>query len=918
MDSDRQWKKCLWHTATAVLVTVCAFPDAATEHLGLYDSQDNLLLTADFNFDNSGKLTSREVMAPDGYFLRSSSLKRDGAGRITQEQWLNYNGQQIAEGAYSYGDSKVTYSLIDDGRPRAEASYPAGADRAKCALSNTGGMSVASVDYLRDTDGTPIRVELRDAAGKVLYYARLSSNPISGVTGRGAVHRSRIRLWDRGHGVVSARFTIDKSTDISLQSFNSAGRIVARHATDRYPAGTHTLTAGAAGGGAPGLYLVVLRVGDRRAIKRILVADKPAGRPTTHARSPLTKTLDGYTGAAKQAVSSESSALTADVVSPGFLLGMLALNGDLATTDYPRYSNPSDIVVSSDGSMLYVAERRAKRIALIDADTRNVLDHILLPNEPTGLALTADNATLYVTCSSERWPSGMLYPINTESKQVGAPVEVGFSAREPVLSPDEKRLYTCNVFVHTVSVVDLEAGNQVNEIKMVREPYAAAITPDGGTLVVTNNLPIGKAAFDDDDTISALISFVDLASGEVTSKRLTDGSHSLHGLSLTPDGKYGFATHVVGRYKFPANRIQFGWINSNNISILDVEQQKVLNVIDLDESTHGVANPWDAALTADGKRLCISHAGSAELTVVDVPGLLTKIQSLPSDSDLTRDLAFARDVRTRIHLRMHEPQTVEIHGDLVYIAGYLADSIAVVRLDEGTPKLTDWIALGNAPQTQERKGAIGFGDATQCFQQWQSCRSCHPFTRPDMLNWDLQKDGLGNPRNAKSMLWAHRTPPAHSDGGREDAGVAVRAGISFEQFTTPDETRATAIDTFLARLKPYPSPHLTEKGKLTERAKLGKELFENETVDCGICHISANRLYTDQERHTTGTGKDPTTGNTDWDTPTLIEVWRTAPYGHEGQYATMADLLRVPGHTNASSVLTTEQFQALMEYMSSL
>ena len=45
----------------------------------------------------------------------------------------------------------------------------------------------------------------------------------------------------------------------------------------------------------------------------------------------------------------------------------------------------------------------------------------------------------------------------------------------------------------------------------------------------------------------------------------------------------------------------------------------------------------------------------------------------------------------------------------------------------------------------------------------------------DGLNWDLLSDSLGNSKNAKSMLPAHRTPPALSTGIRPNAEVAVRA-----------------------------------------------------------------------------------------------------------------------------------------------
>ena len=43
------------------------------------------------------------------------------------------------------------------------------------------------------------------------------------------------------------------------------------------------------------------------------------------------------------------------------------------------------------------------------------------------------------------------------------------------------------------------------------------------------------------------------------------------------------------------------------------------------------------------------------------------------------------------------------------------------------------------------------------------------------LNWDLLNDGVGNPKNTRSLLLAHKTPPAMFLGVRANAEAAVRA-----------------------------------------------------------------------------------------------------------------------------------------------
>ena len=134
--------------------------------------------------------------------------------------------------------------------------------------------------------------------------------------------------------------------------------------------------------------------------------------------------------------------------------------------------------------------------------------------------------------------------------------------------------------------------------------------------------------------------------------------------------------------------------------------------------------------------------------------------------------------------------------------------------------------------TEARHGEMVFHDATLCFQHWHSCATCHPDARADALNWDLMNDGYGNPKNTKSMLLAHRTPPAMSEGVREDAEMAVRAGFRNILFTQVAEADAKAVDAYLKSLEPVPSPYLIH-GRPSGAANRGKDLFFSNRVGCG-------------------------------------------------------------------------------------
>ena len=54
-----------------------------------------------------------------------------------------------------------------------------------------------------------------------------------------------------------------------------------------------------------------------------------------------------------------------------------------------------------------------------------------------------------------------------------------------------------------------------------------------------------------------------------------------------------------------------------------------------------------------------------------------------------------------------------------------------------------------------------------------------------------------------------------------------------------------------------------------------------------------------------------------WDTPTLVEVWRTAPYLFDGRAATMEEVFYVFRH-GIDGKITRKEAEALAEYVNSL
>jgi YVTN family beta-propeller protein len=533
--------------------------------------------------------------------------------------------------------------------------------------------------------------------------------------------------------------------------------------------------------------------------------------------------------------------------------------------------------------------------------------------------------------------NGKVQIIDIREGIVSDSIAAGHTPVAVVASPDGKRLYVCNQFNNNIGVIDLGLKKQVATIGVVREPVAAAVTADGRYLFVANHLPAGVA---NADYIASVVSVVDTVTMKVIKNiELPNGSTNVREIIISPDGRNAYVTHVLARYQFPVTYLEKGWINTNAMTIIDVPRRKYVNTVLVDDVELGAANPFGIACTADGENILITHAGSYELSVIDRKGLHDRL--FPADSarnfsseihsgggrklfdesytaeDIPNDLTFMAGIRRRIKLGGISPRGLAVVGTKVYIAEYYTDSLGVVDIDADAPSVAKSIPLGERkPATFIRKGEVLFNDASLSFQKWNSCTSCHTGDgRASALNWDLLNDGVANPKNIRSLLLSHMTPPAMITGVRENAEVAVRSGIRYIQFASTTERKAQAIDAYLKSLKPIESPYLVD-GKLSEAAENGKKLFGQ--AGCSVCHSPS--LYTNMNKYDIGTITEQD-DIAKFDTPTLIEVWRTAPYLHDGRAMTIQEVLtkfNKDDRHGRTSELTEKQIDELAEFVLSL
>ena len=558
----------------------------------------------------------------------------------------------------------------------------------------------------------------------------------------------------------------------------------------------------------------------------------------------------------------------------------------------------TDVAVGDAGPVI-LSCRGDKSLKITDPQGRQVVKTIPLQQTPTGVI--AKEGKAYVSCFDTR---GEIVTVDLKEGKIVNTVPVGAGAEAPAWSKEEDKIFVCNRFAGTVSEVDVKNGKVTREVKVLREPSKVVVSPDGKYLFVANALPAQRA---DVDYVACCVSVIDLASFQkVKDIRLENGSNALRGATLSPDGKYLFVSHNLGRFTVPTSQLQQGWMNTNAMSVVDVASLEFKGAVLLDEPERGAAGVWGVECTPG--YLIVSHSGTHEISVIDYPELIKKFEAYPDKMALNYDLHFLYGIRERIALKGNGPRNFIVRDQEVIVPMFFSDDLN--RYDLNTKQLSEVALNPGRQETMAQKGERIFNDAAFCFQNWQSCNGCHPGdARTDGMNWDLMNDGVGNSKNCKSLLLSLETPPCMISGIRANAHVANRAGFKYIQFMELKEEDAACVDAYVASLKPVPSPYLVD-GELSEKAKKGRKVFER--LKCDACH--SGPYYTDMKMHRIGEDIEFEQG---WDTPTLIEVWRTAPYLFDGRAATMEEVFGVYKH-GVDKKLSKTDLDALVEYVNSL
>jgi YVTN family beta-propeller protein len=587
-----------------------------------------------------------------------------------------------------------------------------------------------------------------------------------------------------------------------------------------------------------------------------------------------------------------------------------------------RYLSPLEMSFSADGHLLYVVCESGDEVRVVDVPSGKVVGNVAVGHVPRGIALSPDGHWLYVT---NAW-SDNVSVIDAAVLKVVQTLPAGFEPTGVVSDLSGTTLYVANRLSGDVSVIDLKSGQESKRLLAGRGASYLALSPDGEWIYCTHIYP-NLGAFRAQP--NSEITVIDTARQTVVERKPLHNVAGVFHLALSADGKLGVVAQLRPKNLIPLAHVEHGWVFGDSLTLFGQDIGEAIQ-IPIDELDRYYALPWGIAITPDKAKIFLTTAGSASVTVIDVPHLLQTVKMRPRP--FVNDLSASADyVVSRIPVG-HNPRGVLLSSDgkHLYVANRLDDNISVI--DTVADKVVSTIDLGGPKNVDAlRRGERLFYTADFAFQGQFGCANCHLDATIDGLQWDLEPDGFGKDIvDNRSLENLAGTEPFKWNGGNPD--MPTECGPRTEKFFFRSQSftqqQLTDLVTFVYSLPYRPNRYRLANGDLTPAQERGKAIFERtkyksgkpipEANQCATCHSGPKG--TNQKQIDVGTGR-LTDRSPVIDVPQLPNVAYSAPYLHDGSAKSLEEIWTVfnpKDKHGVSNDLTKDELNDLIEYLKTL
>ena len=584
-----------------------------------------------------------------------------------------------------------------------------------------------------------------------------------------------------------------------------------------------------------------------------------------------------------------------------------------------RYPSPDDIVLSPDGTRLYVVCEGSDELAVIDVRAQAVSGRVGVGRVPRGVAVSADGKRVYVTNS---W-SDTVSEIDAATLKVVRTLPAGYEPTGAALD-GHGSLYVANRLSDDLSVINLASGADERRLLAGHGSSYVASSADGARIFATH-IYSNHGEFRTEPVSE--ITEIDTRNHVVASRLRLHNVAGVFHVAVSRDGRLGMATQLRPKNLVPLAHVEHGWAFVNSVAVFG-EDVGGLVQLPMDGIEDFFSLPFGVVISADKTRAYISASGSNEVAIVDVGRMVAAARSREAAS-LANDLsAAARYVTARIPVgRNPRALALSADGRTLYVANRLDDSISIIDTARGAVAGT--IGLGGPKElTAERRGERLFYSSSASWNHQFGCAHCHLDSTFDGLQWDLEPDGFGvDIVDNRALENVGETSPFKWNGGNPD--LQTECGPRTERFFFRSQGfRGDDLEDLVAYIDSIPlrpNRHRLPNGELTPAQERGKAIYDRtvkkdgtpipEMSQCFVCHSGPS--YTNQTREDVGTGKT-TDRSGQIDVPQLTNIANSAPYLHDGSARTLEEIWTVFNPNDKHGVtndLMKDELNDLIEYL---
>jgi DNA-binding beta-propeller fold protein YncE len=652
------------------------------------------------------------------------------------------------------------------------------------------------------------------------------------------------------------------------------------------PDATHTYS-------APGIYFVTLNVRDAQGIVSAIIRTQAVATDNT-ALQP-----------------NSSTAIVVDAVGRIWTVNpdndsvsVLAGTSNTLITEIPVGDSPRTLAIAPNGDV-WVSNKASASVSVISATSLSVINTFSLPraSQPHGLAFAPNGSAAYVALES----TGQLVQLDPATGAVQASINVGLHARGVAVTADSATVLVSRFITPALpgeSTLIVDTSTQGGEVLVV----------DTASMTVQQIIMLQHSDLTDAE-----------AQGSGIPNYLAAPVISPDGLSAWVPSKQDNITRGMARNQLDLNFVNTVRAISSRIDLVSLQEDSAAR-IDHDNSSVGAA----AAYHPSGAFAFVALETSRQVAVINPF----------NNSELFRfEVGLA-------------PQGVAVSadGNTLYVQNFMDRSISVVDLQDLTVTGLLSTTVVATPQTigsdalsaEVLRGKQLFYDAADdrlARDDYMSCASCHNDGGSDGRVWDLTGfgEGLRNTieLNGRSSLnhgflhWSANFDELQDFEGQIRTlagGTGLMSDAAFNAGSTNQplgDTKAgisadlDALAAYVESLNEFaPSPNRNQDGSLTTLADAGATVFAEQ--GCASCHVGVNfsnsidaSTLQDIGSLTAESGQRLEGPLTGIDVPTLRDVWKTAPYLHNGSAATLADAVNV----HAGLTLIADEMDALVAYL---